>query len=114
VTGVPAQENLWTIALAVMVCISLAWGNLGALVQTDVKRMLAYSEHLACGLPAHANRRVPSPLGGRALMYYLFAYAAMSIAPSRSSRREERELAAPVTPRWHGGLGWERPGLGAR
>jgi NADH-quinone oxidoreductase subunit N len=41
VTAFPSEEGLWTVALAVIVCISLAWGNLAALVQTDVKRMLA-------------------------------------------------------------------------
>src|SRR5215210_640174 len=39
----PAFEDVWTIALAAIVCISLAVGNLAALVQRRVKRLLAYS-----------------------------------------------------------------------
>ena len=43
VTAFPGEEELWTVALAVIVCFSLAWGNLAAIVQTNVKRLLAYS-----------------------------------------------------------------------
>src|SRR4030095_3082105 len=43
VTAFPEQSDVWTIAVAVLAAISLAWGNLGALAQRDLKRMLAYS-----------------------------------------------------------------------
>src|SRR5205814_5046924 len=39
----PQEAHLWTIALAVIACASLAIGNLAALAQRGVKRMLAYS-----------------------------------------------------------------------
>jgi len=112
VTAFPSQENLWTIALAVMVCISLAWGNLGALVQTDVKRMLAYSSISHAGFLLMPIA-VASPLGGRALMYYLISYAAMSIGAFAIVAARERELARPVTLDGMAGMGWERPGMGA-
>ena len=112
VTAFPAQEHLWTISLAVIVCISLAWGNVGALVQTDVKRMLAYSSISHAGfllMPV----AVATPLGGRALMYYLISYAAMSVGAFAVVAARERELARPVTLEGMAGMGWERPGLGA-
>jgi NADH-quinone oxidoreductase subunit N len=112
VTAFPSQENLWTIALAVIVCISLIWGNVGALVQTDLKRILAYSSISHAGfllMPV----AVASPLGGRALMYYLIAYAAMSVGAFAVVAARERELAKPVTLEGMAGLGWERPGMGA-
>jgi NADH-quinone oxidoreductase subunit N len=112
VTAFPAQENLWTISLAVIVCISLAWGNIGALVQTDVKRMLAYSSISHAGFLLMPIA-VATPLGGRALMYYLIAYAAMSVGAFAVVAARERELARPVTLEGMAGLGWERPGLGA-
>jgi NADH-quinone oxidoreductase subunit N len=111
-TAFPQDESLWTIALAVIVCISLAWGNLGALVQTDIKRMLGYSSVSHAGfllMPV----AVGSPLGGRALLYYLLVYSAMSIGSFAVVAARERELAAPVTYEGMAGLGWERPGLGA-
>ena len=39
----PEQEHLWTLAVAVIAIVSLAVGNIAALVQQDVKRLLAYS-----------------------------------------------------------------------
>ena len=112
VTAFPSEENLWTVSLAVIVCISLAWGNLGALVQTDVKRMLAYSSISHAGFLLMPIA-VASPLGGRALMYYLISYAAMSVGAFAIVAARERELARPVTLDGMAGMGWERPGMGA-
>ena len=59
VTAFPGEEELWTVALAVIVCISLAWGNLAAIVQTNVKRLLAYSSISHAGfllMPVAAER----------------------------------------------------------
>jgi NADH-quinone oxidoreductase subunit N len=111
VTAFPNEENLWTISLAVIVCISLAWGNLGALVQTDVKRMLAYSSISHAGFLLMPIA-VGTPLGGRALMYYLISYAAMSIGSFAVVAARERELGVPVTFENMAGFGWERPLLG--
>jgi NADH-quinone oxidoreductase subunit N len=112
VTAFPTEENLWTIALAVLVCVSLAWGNIAALVQTDVKRMLAYSSISHAGFLLMPIA-VGTSLGGTALMYYLIAYAAMSVGSFAVVAARERELARPVSFEELNGLGWERPGLGA-
>jgi NADH-quinone oxidoreductase subunit N len=111
VTAFPSEARLWTIALAVIACISLAWGNLAALVQTDIKRLLAYSSISHAGfllIPI----AVGTSLGGRALLYYLIPYAAMSIGAFGIVAARERELARPLTFDGLAGLGWERPGLG--
>jgi NADH-quinone oxidoreductase subunit N len=111
VTAFPGEEELWTVALAVIVCISLAWGNLAAIVQTDVKRMLAYSSISHAGfllMPVAAG----NALGGRALLYYLIAYSAMSLGAFAVVAVRERELNAPVTLDGMAGFGWERPFLG--
>jgi NADH-quinone oxidoreductase subunit N len=110
-TAFPSEAQLWTIALAVIACISLAWGNLAALVQTDIKRLLAYSSISHAGfllIPV----AVGTPLGGRALLFYLVSYAAMSVGSFAVIAARERELARPVTFDGLAGLGWERPGLG--
>ena len=111
VTAFPTEEQLWTISLAVIVCISLAWGNIAALVQTDVKRLLAYSSVSHAGfllMPV----AVGTALGGRALVFYLIPYAAMSIGSFAVVAARERELARPVTLENLAGFGWERPFLG--
>jgi NADH-quinone oxidoreductase subunit N len=111
VTAFPGEARLWTIALAVIACISLAWGNIAALIQTDIKRLLAYSSISHAGfllIPV----AVGTSLGGRALLFYLISYAAMNVGAFAVVAARERELARPVTFDGLAGLGWERPGLG--
>jgi NADH-quinone oxidoreductase subunit N len=111
VTAFPGEEDLWTVALAVIVCVSLAWGNLAALVQTDTKRMLAYSSISHAGfllMPVATG----TALGGRALLYYLVAYAAMSVGSFAVVAIRERELGGPAIIGSFAGFGWERPFLG--
>src|SRR5207249_5754828 len=43
VTAFPGNAHLWTVAVAVIAVCSLAIGNFAAVVQRNVKRMLAYS-----------------------------------------------------------------------
>jgi len=112
VVAFPEQEHLWTVAIAVIAIASLAIGNLAALAQRNVKRLLAYSSvsHAGFMLIAVAAN---SELGGRALLYYLIPYGAMSIGSFAVVAARERELGVPVTLDNLGGMGWERPFLGA-
>jgi NADH-quinone oxidoreductase subunit N len=111
VTAFPAEEHLWTWAIAGIACASLAVGNLAALVQRNVKRLLAYSSISHAGFMligvAAANE-----LGAKAVAYYLIPYAAMSLGAFGVIAARERELNAPVTLDNLAGLGWERPLLG--
>jgi NADH-quinone oxidoreductase subunit N len=110
-TAFPGEAHLWTVAVAVIACASLAIGNLAALVQRNVKRMLAYSSisHAGFMLIAIAANNA---LGGRALLFYLVPYAAMSIGAFAVVAARERELGVPVTFENMAGFGWERPLLG--
>jgi NADH-quinone oxidoreductase subunit N len=108
VTAFPDQSDVWTIAVAVLAAISLAWGNLGALAQRDLKRLLAYSSISHAGfllMAVSAN----SERGGEALLYYLVVYSAMSVGAFAVVAARERELQAPVTLDSLAGFGWERP-----
>jgi NADH-quinone oxidoreductase subunit N len=110
-TAFPGNAHLWTAAVAVIAVISLAIGNLAALVQRNIKRMLAYSSISQAGfmlIPISAN----SALGGRALLYYLVPYGAMSLGSFAIVAARERELGTPVTFENLAGFGWERPMLG--
>ena len=107
----PEEEELWTAALAAIACLSLAVGNLAALVQRNVKRMLAYSSISHAGfmlIPIAAH----SELGAKALLYYLIPYCAMSVGAFAVVAARERELRRPVTLDALAGFGWERPVLG--
>jgi NADH-quinone oxidoreductase subunit N len=111
VTAFPDLADFWTVAIAVVACASLAIGNLAALVQRDVKRMLAYSSVSHAGfmlIAVAANNE----LGGRALLYYLIPYSAMSLGAFAVVAARERELGRAVTLDGLAGFGWERPLLG--
>ena len=111
VTAFPQDERLWTVAIAAIAIVSLAWGNIAALVQRNVKRILAYSSISHAGfmlIAVAANNE----LGARALMYYLIPYAAMSLGAFAVIAARERELGVPVTLDNLAGLGWERPFFG--
>jgi len=108
VTAFPAQEDLWTITVAVLAAISLVWGNLGALAQRNVKRILAYSSISHAGFMLMAIAAF-SDRGAEALLYYLIPYSAMSVGAFAVVAARERELNAPVTLDSLAGMGWERP-----
>jgi len=110
-TAFPHDQRLWTAGIAALAIISLAWGNIAALVQLNVKRILAYSSVSHAGFML-IGIAAASPLGARALMYYLVPYAAMSLGAFAVVAARERELGVPVTLRNLAGFGWERPFLG--
>ena len=110
-TAFPAQEDFWSAAVAGIAVASLAIGNFAALVQRNVKRMLAYSSVSHAGfmlIPIAAANE----LGGQALLYYLIPYGAASLGAFAIVAARERELRQPVTLDNLSGMGWERPFLG--
>src|SRR5215207_958120 len=111
VTAFPAEDDLWTIAVAVIACVSLAWGNIAALVQRNLKRMLAYSSVSHAGFMLIAVA-ADSELGAKALLFYLIPYSAASLGAFAVVAARERELNRPVTLDNLAGFGWERPLLG--
>jgi NADH-quinone oxidoreductase subunit N len=112
VTAFPEQSELWTIAVAVLACISLAWGNLAALAQSDVKRLLAYSSISHAGFMLIAIA-AGTERGGEALLFYLVPYSAMSVGAFAVVAAREREMGVPLKLGGLAGLGWERPLFGA-
>jgi NADH-quinone oxidoreductase subunit N len=110
-TAFPQELYLWGWAFAGIAVASLAIGNLAALVQRNLKRMLAYSSISHAGFML-IGLSAGSALGGRALMYYLIVYAAMAFGSFAVVAARERELGEPVTLDNLAGFGWERPFLG--
>ena len=111
VTAFPEQSDIWTIAIAVIAVASLVIGNLAALAQSSIKRLLAYSSVSQAGfmlIAVAAN----NPLGGRALLYYLIPYGAASIGAFAIVAARERETGREVTLATLEGWGWERPFYG--
>jgi NADH-quinone oxidoreductase subunit N len=74
----PLYSTDWRPAVGVLAGLSLVVGSVAAVVQTDVKRMLAYSSiahagYVLMGFYANTSR------GREAALIYLFVYAFMSI-----------------------------------
>ncbi|HEY0754668.1 MAG TPA: NADH-quinone oxidoreductase subunit N [Ktedonobacteraceae bacterium] len=75
--------TVWLPAIWVITILTIVGGNLMALVQTNVKRMLGYSSiahagYLLIGIVAGGNAKVPG-LGMSAILFYLFCYTFLNI-----------------------------------
>ena len=76
--GYPLYEAKWSILLWGIAALSMTIGNLGALLQRDVKRMLAYSSIAHAGYLLVAFTALPQD-GVPAAAFYTAAYAAMNV-----------------------------------
>ena len=78
-TGMGDFSQHWQLMLAALAVLSLAIGNLVAIVQTNIKRLLAYStiSHMGYLLLGLVNA---GPEGYAAAMFYAISYALMSTA----------------------------------
>lgn len=76
--GLGVYSGRWSSLLWIVAVLSMFLGNLGALLQTNIKRMLAYSAiaHAGYVLVAFTTH---SADGVAAVLYYLTAYAFMNI-----------------------------------
>jgi NADH-quinone oxidoreductase subunit N len=77
--GFPAFVELWQPALAVLAILSIVVGNIVALAQTSMKRLLAYSSIAHAGYLLVAVWAA-SPAGHMAVLLYLWAYSLTSLA----------------------------------
>ncbi len=79
VAAIGAQDT-WAPLLAALATITILVGNVGALGQSSLKRMLGYSGVAQAGYML-SGVVVGSQLGVEATVLYLFAYTAMNLAP---------------------------------
>jgi NADH-quinone oxidoreductase subunit N len=102
------QVDDWQPALAVLAAISIVVGNVGALGQSSLKRMLGYSGVAQAGYML-GGVVVASESGVNSLVFYLAAYAFMNLAAFSVIVVRERETPYGDTIRAVRGLGAERP-----
>lgn len=76
--GFPSLEAQWTTLFAILAVITMTLGNVAAITQTEVKRMMAYSAIAQAGYLL-VGLAVGTPVAISAMLYYLFAYALMTI-----------------------------------
>lgn len=102
------QVDQWQPALAVLAAISIIVGNVGALGQDSLKRLLGYSGVAQAGYML-GGIVVASEAGINALVFYLAAYAFMNLAAFAVVIARERETVYGDDIRALRGLGGERP-----
>ncbi|MFN8109058.1 MAG: NADH-quinone oxidoreductase subunit N [Thermoleophilia bacterium] len=105
------MAGAWQTPIAVVAAASVIVGNVGALAQNNMKRLLAYSSvaqagYLLIGVAAGTLR------GAEAVLYYLAAYVAMTLAAFAVVIIRERETEHGETIQALAGYGRRRPLLG--
>jgi NADH-quinone oxidoreductase subunit N len=103
-----SQVDEWAPALAALAAISIVVGNVGALGQDSLKRLLGYSGVAQAGYML-GGVVVLSNSGTSSLVFYLAAYAFMNIAAFAVIVARERETIFGDDIRAVRGLGAERP-----
>jgi len=107
-----SSSDIWFWAIWVSAILTMFIGNLAALVQTNVKRMLAYSSiaHAGYILVAFA---ASTPAGVAAVLFYLAAYVLMKVGAflvvTHLGQQGEKRLAIQD----YAGLGLKQPVLAA-
>ena len=78
VVGIPSQRSLWWAMLVAMTIITMGLGNMLAIYQTNIKRMLAYSSVAQAGYVMIALVSFTPEAAGSA-MFYLMLYVVTNV-----------------------------------
>jgi NADH-quinone oxidoreductase subunit N len=103
-----SDQSVWGPAIAVLAVITIVIGNVGALGQSSLKRMLAYSSVAQAGYML-AGVVVASRLGVQATVFYLAVYLPMNMAAFAVIVSREREQDLGDSIQAMEGLGRQRP-----
>ena len=98
----------WDVMLAALAALSIVVGNVGALAQTSLKRMLGYSGIAQAGYML-AGIVTATQAGVDALVFYLAAYLAMNVAAFAVVVIRERQTSFSDDISSLRGLGREKP-----
>jgi NADH-quinone oxidoreductase subunit N len=110
--ALPSLAEHWQPAVAVLAVVTMVIGNLGALAQSSLKRMLAYSSVAHAGYLMTALVAAPG-LGTEAILFYLVTYAAVNLGAFGVFAALTRRGREPVTLSDMAGLSERRPLLAA-
>lgn len=88
--ALPGASNVWGPALAALAAIAMIVGNVGALGQESMKRLLAFSSIAQAGYML-VGVVVGTQLGAEATVFYVLAYVVMTAAAFAVVDASERE-----------------------
>ena len=108
--GIPDLAPSWETILSVVAVLSMFIGNLGAILQTNIKRLLAYSSvsHVGYILIAIIAK---NSLGSASLMFYMLSYAFMIFGAFGIVILLGREGNENLELENYSGLGFKHPAL---
>ncbi len=112
VLALPASHAAWGWALAILAALTMTLGNLAALRQTSLKRMLAYSSIAHAGY-ALVGLVPGTSEGVSAVLFYMLTYAFMNLGAFAVVVALERLGENDVLNGQFAGLADRRPGLAA-
>jgi len=110
--GLPSLAAHWKPLLAVLAIVSMIVGNLGALAQGNIKRMLAWSSVAHAGYLLTALVAAPGA-ATEAVLFYLVAYAAVNLGGFGAFAALARDGHEPLSLSDMAGLADRRPALAA-
>ncbi len=111
-SALPALASQWRPLVAVLAIVTMIVGNLAALAQSNLKRMLAYSSIAHAGYLLSAFVAAPR-VAGEAMLFYLVAYAAVNLGAFGTIAALTRDGREPLALRDVAGLAQRRPALAA-
>ena len=111
-TGLTSLASHWQPLVAALAIVTMLVGNLAALAQTSLKRLLAYSSIAHAGYLMTALVARPA-LASEAILFYLVAYAAVNLGAFGVIAALARDGREPATVADLAGLSERRPALAA-
>jgi len=110
--GPVANDDVpWRAVLAILCVATMTLGNLAALSQRGLKRMLAYSSIAHAGYLL-AGVTLAGAAGGQAVLFYLVVYVFMNLGAFACVLAFEEALCVVDVPGCRG-IGWRHPALAA-
>ncbi|MFQ5511970.1 MAG: NADH-quinone oxidoreductase subunit N [Candidatus Krumholzibacteriia bacterium] len=109
------SQGQWASLVSVLAVLTMTVGNVVALVQRNLKRMMAYSSiaHAGYILIGIAALSVDNARAASAIMYYVLVYAFMTLgAFALIAAIEKRDMTRGLEEPDYAGLGLQRPFLG--
>lgn len=115
IAALPGLAQAWGPVVVAVSAATMIWGNVAAIAQTNIKRMLAYSSiahagYLLMALAAASDPRVADKAVSAAL-FYLFAYLFSNLGAWAVVLTLERSEGRGLLIEDYAGLGRRRPAL---
>jgi NADH-quinone oxidoreductase subunit N len=115
IAAFPDLAESWSVLVMMIAALTMTWGNVAAIAQPNIKRMLAYSSIAHAGyilmvLPSAANSQI-APDAVSAALFYILAYAISNLGAWGVVLALEKKGGSGLNLEDYAGLGSKNPGL---